>query len=212
MLSKQKLKERLSLKLLIASHNEGKVNEFKSLFQDYDFEIESLLDYPEMEEIEETGKTFEENARLKAETIAQEMGVLVLADDSGLVVPILNGEPGIYSARYAGEPTDSEKNMDKLLANLKDVEDDDRVAYFVSCIVLAHPVHESLVVEGRCYGKIVRERQGEGGFGYDPIFYYSQEGKTFGELSAQRKNEVSHRAIATTKLMKALPAWLDEVK
>lgn len=200
------------MKLLIASHNEGKVNEFKSLFQDYDFEIESLLDYPEMEEIEETGKTFEENARLKAETIAQEMGVLVLADDSGLVVPILNGEPGIYSARYAGEPTDSEKNMDKLLANLKDVEDDDRVAYFVSCIVLAHPVHESLVVEGRCYGKIVRERQGEGGFGYDPIFYYSQEGKTFGELSAQRKNEVSHRAIATTKLMKALPAWLDEVK
>lgn len=196
------------LKVLIASHNKGKIKEFQQLFAELDLEVTSLLDYPELEEVEETGLTFEANARLKAETIAEEMQCLVLADDSGLVVPALNGEPGIYSARYSGEPKDDTRNNLKLLARLRETNSDDRSAYFVSCLVIAHPKQESLVVEGRAYGQILPELKGTDGFGYDPLFYVEEEGSTFAEIPLERKNEISHRANATRQLLEALPAWI----
>lgn len=196
------------LKVLIASHNQGKIKEFQQLFAALDLEVTSLLDYPELEEVEETGLTFEANARLKAETIAEEMQCLVLADDSGLVVPALNGEPGIYSARYSGEPKDDTRNNLKLLAKLAETNSEDRSAYFVSCLVMAHPKQDSLVVEGRAYGQILPELKGTDGFGYDPLFYVAEEGNTFAEIPLERKNEISHRANATRQLLEALPAWI----
>lgn len=196
------------LKVLIASHNQGKIKEFQQMFAALNLEVESLLDYPELEEVEETGSTFEANARLKAETIAEQMQCLVLADDSGLVVPALNGEPGIYSARYSGEPKDDTRNNLKLLERLSEVGSGDRSAYFVSCLVMAHPKQDSLVVEGRAYGEILPELKGTDGFGYDPLFYVAEEGRTFAEISIERKNQISHRANATRMLIEALPEWI----
>lgn len=194
------------LKLIIASHNQGKLKEFQQSLKEYPFEIISLSEYPFLDEVEETGKTFEENARLKAETIARLTGEYVLADDSGLVVTSLNGAPGVYSARYSGDNATDEENNDKLLMELTDKID--RTAYFVSCLVLAHPQKESLVVEGTVEGTILKERQGDKGFGYDPLFYYDSLSKTFGELTLEEKNKVSHRSQAINKLLNQLPTWL----
>ena len=196
------------MKVLIASHNKGKIKEFEQMFQALELEVESLLDYPELAEVEETGSTFEANARLKAETIAQIMNCMVLSDDSGLVVPALGGEPGIYSARYSVEPKDDTRNNLKLLERLEEVKTDDRSAYFVSCLVMAYPNHDSLVVEGRAHGEILPELKGTDGFGYDPLFYVAEEGHTFAEIPIERKNQISHRSNATKQLLEALPEWL----
>lgn len=198
------------MKLVIASHNEGKLKEFKQALKDYSFEINSLSDYPTLKPVPETGTTFEENARLKAETIAELTDAYVLSDDSGLVVPSLNNAPGIYSSRYAGEEASDEENNDKLLKEL--TSNHNREAYFVSCLVLAHPHKESLVVEGRAEGEILTKRQGEEGFGYDPLFYYSPLKKTFAELTLEEKNAVSHRSQAIEKLLEELPNWLGSDK
>lgn len=198
--------------MIIASHNKGKINEFKAMFAPLNIEVQSLLDFPELLEVEETGVTFEENARLKAEQIAETLNCITLSDDSGLVVNALNGEPGVYSARYSGEPKDDNRNNLKLLARLKEVEATDRSAYFVSCIVVAHPKMDSLVVEGRAFGEILPELRGVEGFGYDPLFYVEAEGSTFAEIPLERKNQISHRANATKQLLEALPAWLEELK
>lgn len=186
--------------MIIASHNKGKINEFKAMFAPLKIEVQSLLDFPELSEVEETGVTFEENARLKAEQIAETLNCITLSDDSGLVVNALNGEPGVYSARYSGEPKDDNRNNLKLLARLKEVEATDRSAYFVSCIVVAHPKMDSLVVEGRAFGEILPELRGVEGFGYDPLFYVEAEGSTFAEIPLERKNQISHRANATKQL------------
>lgn len=196
-------------KILIATQNKGKIEEFKKLLNPLNIEVESLLDYPDLGDIKETGVTFEENARLKAETIAVLTNKIVMADDSGLCVKALNGAPGVYSARFAGEPSDSERNNDKLLDLMKEV--DDRSAFFVSCLVCAYPNYPSLVVEGRAYGRILHQRQGERGFGYDPLFYYPQLGKSFAQMSLEEKNKISHRANAFKKLIEALPLWLGEL-
>ena len=196
------------MKLVIATQNKGKVAEFGRLFAPHGIEVVSLLDYPELPDIEETGTTFEANARLKAETIANLLQLPVLADDSGLNVPYLNGEPGVYSARYAGEPKSDAANIQKLLTKLADVPSQDRQAYFVTCLVLAAPNEESVVVEGRAYGEITTEVRGQGGFGYDPIFYVDSERATFAEIPAERKNQISHRANALKALMTQLPEWL----
>lgn len=196
------------MKVLIASHNKGKIKEFKYLFNEANLEVTSLLDYPDLEEVEETGITFEENARLKAETIANQLGFITIADDSGLVVPVLNGAPGVYSARYSGEPKDDGRNNQKLLNELAGVTGDDRQAYFISCLVLAYPEHESLVVEGRAPGVILEELRGEEGFGYDPLFFYPSMDKTFAQMTQAEKNQVSHRARAMAKLQEEMPAWL----
>ncbi|MCR8968661.1 XTP/dITP diphosphatase [Facklamia sp. 7083-14-GEN3] len=197
------------MKLIIASHNPGKIAEFKSLFESFDLQVQSLLDFPEIPEIEETGTTFEENARLKAETIAKEMNCLALSDDSGLCVPILNNEPGVYSARYAGEEKDDEKNRLKLLEKLKGLDGDQRKAYFTTVIVLASPQKDSLVVEGNVEGIITKEPIGEGGFGYDSLFYYPADQQTFAQISAERKNQISHRGQAVEKLKEKLNDWLE---
>lgn len=201
-----------SLKLIIASLNKGKIREFTKLFQEMDIEVSSLIDYPDLPEVEETGTTFEENARIKAETIAKLTGSLVLADDSGLVVPALDGEPGIYSARYAGEPKDDKANISKLLRNLSQLDATDRSAYFVSYLVVAHPVSESLVVEGRVEGEIAQQPSGAEGFGYDPVFYVASEQATFAQISIERKNQISHRAVALKALLQQLPQWLERLK
>lgn len=200
------------MKVIIASHNAGKIKEFNEMFAPLDMEVQSLLDFPELAEVEETGTTFEANARLKAEQIAKELNCIALADDSGLVVPALNGEPGIYSARYSGEPKDDTRNNQKLLDRLKEVNASDRSAYFVSCIVVAHPKMASLVVEGRAHGEILEELRGVEGFGYDPLFYVESEESTFAEIPLSVKNKISHRANATAQLLDLLPSWLEELK
>lgn len=199
------------MKVIIASHNQGKIKEFMELFAPLDMEVQSLLDFPELAEVEETGVTFEANARLKAEQIAKELNCIALADDSGLVVPALNGEPGIYSARYSGEPKDDTRNNQKLLARLSEEKSTDRSAYFVSCIVVAHPKMDSLVVEGRAHGEILEELRGVEGFGYDPLFYVASENSTFAEIPLSIKNKISHRANATAQLLDLLPTWLEEL-
>ena len=200
------------MKVIIASHNAGKIKVFNEMFAPLDMEVQSLLDFPELAEVEETGTTFEANARLKAEQIAKELNCIALADDSGLVVPALNGEPGIYSARYSGEPKDDTRNNQKLLDRLKEVNASDRSAYFVSCIVVAHPKMASLVVEGRAHGEILEELRGVEGFGYDPLFYVESEESTFAEIPLSVKNKISHRANATAQLLDLLPSWLEELK
>lgn len=194
--------------LIIATHNKGKLEEFRRIFEPFGLDIRSLWDYPHLAEVEETGTTFEENARLKAETIAKLLNKPVLADDSGLVVPALNGAPGIYSARYAGEPTNDQANIDLLMANMLGKSGKEREAYFVACLVLAHPEKESLVFEGRCYGEIAVEQSQNDGFGYNPIFYVPEKGKTFADMTMDEKNSLSHRSRAVEKLVDELPKWV----
>ena len=197
------------MKLVIATQNKGKVAEFERLLGPKGIEVVSLLDYPDLPEVEETGNSFEANARLKAETIAKRLNLPVLADDSGLVVPYLNGAPGIYSARYAGQPKSDQANIDKLLREMSQASGDQRQAYFVACLVLASPDHDSHVVEGRAYGTIALEPSGDSGFGYDPVFYVEQEGATFAQIPLSRKNQISHRANAIKALLASLPEWLE---
>ena len=197
------------MKLVIATQNKGKVAEFERLLGPKGIEVVSLLDYPDLPEVEETGDSFEANARLKAESIAKLLNLPVLADDSGLVVPYLNGAPGIYSARYAGQPKSDQANIDKLLREMSQARGDQRQAYFVTCLVLASPDHDSYVVEGRAYGTIALEPSGDSGFGYDPVFYVEQEGATFAQIPLSRKNQISHRANAIKALLASLPEWLE---
>jgi len=197
------------LKLVITTQNKGKVAEFERLLGPKGIEVVSLLDYPDLPEVEETGDSFEANARLKAESIAKLLNLPVLADDSGLVVPYLNGAPGIYSARYAGQPKSDKANIDKLLREMSQASGDQRQAYFGTCLVLASPNHDSHVVEGRAYGTIALEPSGDSGFGYDPVFYVDQEGATFAQIPLSRKNQISHRANAIKALLASLPEWLE---
>ena len=194
--------------LLIATRNEGKTKEFRKLFGKLGYKVENLNDYPDLPEVAETGMTFEENARLKAETISQLTGKMVLADDSGLQVDILGGLPGVWSARFAGVgATDTENNI-KLLHELAMVfELKDRAAHFHTTLVVARPEKESLVVEADWPGYINFEPKGENGFGYDPLFLVGETGKTSAELTVEEKNEQSHRAQAVKKLMEVFPAW-----
>lgn len=179
--------------IIIATHNRGKIAEFKQLLSDLPITIYSLHDFPELDEVDETGTTFHENAQLKAETIANILGKPVMADDSGLVVPMLNGEPGVYSARYASNHATDEENIAKLLHKLIDVEKEDRTAYFVCVLAFAIPNESTVFHEGKCYGTIAKEPSGTAGFGYDPVFIPNGHDVTFGELDAAAKNKLSHR-------------------
>jgi XTP/dITP diphosphohydrolase len=155
--------------------------------------------------VEETGTTFEANARLKAEAVATATGEWALGEDSGLVVPGLNGRPGVYSARYAGKQGDDAANNARLLAELAPLPEDRRAAYYVCVAVLADPKGEiQAVAEGRCHGVIIAEHRGTGGFGYDPLFLVPEFHKTFGELSARVKHALSHRCRALERLRPAL--------
>lgn len=197
-----------SKKIIIATKNPGKAKDFSLLLEDTGYTIETLLDHPEIPEVEETGLTFEENARLKAETICRLLKVPVLADDSGIIVDALNGMPGVFSARFAGQPKSDAANNAKLLAMLGEMENASRTAHFHCTLVVAHPHKDSLVVEGILDGEVAKFPEGTNGFGYDPLFLVPSIGKTMAELSDEEKNQISHRAIALNKLKLQLPEWL----
>lgn len=186
------------MKLVFATHNQHKVEEVQKMLPD--FEIVSLTDIGFFDEIAETGKTFEENAIIKAETIYKATGLNVFSDDSGLVVEALNGAPGIYSARYAGTGKDLD-NINKVLNNLKEIPN--RNAAFV-CVICLYFNGEKKIFEGRVEGEILKELEGENGFGYDPIFKPENQNFSFAQLSPDIKNKISHRAVAIKKLKKYL--------
>jgi XTP/dITP diphosphohydrolase len=186
------------MKIVLASRNKKKISELQTLLAQYieGIEILSLDDVGIYGEIEEDGKVFEDNALIKAR-VAAASGYIGVGDDSGLEVDALGGAPGVYSARYAGEHGDDEANNDLLLKNLEDKSD--RSARFVCCIACVFPEKygcEPIVVRGSVEGEILRERQGNGGFGYDPLFYFPQFGKTLAEVTPEEKNSVSHRGNA----------------
>lgn len=193
--------------IFIATKNKGKVNDFQKLFSSYQVEVKSLLDNHGLPDVEETGSTFEENAALKAETIAARLQTPVLADDSGLMVDVLDGRPGIYSARYAGEEKNDLENLKKVLQDLEGVPDEARTARFVCVLAVAIPNQQTLFKKGFCEGKIAKHPKGDNGFGYDPIFIPSGYNKTMAELSQEEKNKISHRHQALLQL----DSWLKEL-
>ncbi|NKB24415.1 MAG: XTP/dITP diphosphatase [Kiritimatiellae bacterium] len=191
------------MKLLIATRNRGKLEEIRFLFDLSKLKTISVLDLPVMpEEVEEDGQTFEENARKKALELALETGLWTLADDSGLEVDALNGAPGVYSARYAGDDATDEGNNIKLLEQVG--ENKNRQARFCCVIALCSPAGHARVVEGACKGAIAERSRGNCGFGYDPLFVPWGETKTFAELTPEKKHALSHRGVA---LKKAKKAW-----
>lgn len=182
--------------LVIASRNQKKKNELQQVLGDLDFELLSLDDLPPLPEVEEDGSTFAENAIKKAVTVARQTGMLTLADDSGLVVDALQGEPGVYSARYAGPEANDEKNNQKLLQALLAIPEKNRTARFVCVIALALPDGRLETVEGTCDGRIDRYPRGSVGFGYDPLFVPDGYEESFAQLSPLIKNSISHRGKA----------------
>ena len=197
-------------KIVLASNNIKKIKELKEILKDYPYEIYSLKDMNIDIEVEEDGLTFEENAKKKAVEIHQyllnkgEKGFIVLSDDSGLEVDCLNGAPGIYSARYAGEHGNDYNNTIKLLKEMKHLKGDDRRARFVCVIAVVFEDGSIKSVRGEVEGTIIEELKTEGGFGYDPLFFYKGFNKTFGEATPEEKNEISHRGNALKKLKEIL--------
>lgn len=186
------------MRVVAATGNKGKVKEISEIFSGFGIEVISQEEAGIRTEVEETGKSFEENARLKALAVAQKCNDAVIADDSGLCVRALDGAPGLYSARYAGiEASDSDR-IRKLLDALKDAED--RRAWFVSAVVFVYPDGKIVSAEGRTEGYITYEPKGEGGFGYDPVFFSDELNKTFSQATSEEKNSVSHRARALSAL------------
>ncbi|MEH6954031.1 XTP/dITP diphosphatase [Neobacillus drentensis] len=196
--------------VIIATKNPGKAKEFEHIFSARCIVVRTLLDYPEIPEVEETGVTFEENAILKAEAVSQALGKMVIGDDSGLMVDALEGRPGIYSARYAGEPKNDQNNTDKVLSELKGLPEEKRSARFYCALAVAVPGQEPMTVSGTCEGRILEERRGTNGFGYDPVFYVPEKGVAMAELSSDEKNKISHRANALKKLDVVLDSILEK--
>lgn len=193
------------MKILLASHNKNKIAELEALLKTVcaDAEVVSLSDIGFTGEIVEDGETFTENALIKARTGAR-LGYITVADDSGLMVDALGGAPGVYSARYAGEDGNTEKNNAKLLAAMRNVPKEKRTAHFVSVVACVFPDgREDIVVRGECPGEILTSPRGKTGFGYDPLFYYAPFHKTFAEMCADEKNSISHRGVAMQAFAKA---------
>jgi XTP/dITP diphosphohydrolase len=196
--------------LILATRNRKKRQEIVEILGDLPIEFGDLADRPDVPEVEETGATFEDNARLKAGQVARATGCWALGEDSGLCVPALKGRPGVYSARYAGAQGDDAANNARLLAELAPLPDNQRDAYYVCTAVLCDPAGEvRAVAEGRCHGIIVKDRRGTGGFGYDPLFLVPEFHRTFGELSPRVKHAISHRARALARLHPALAQLLN---
>jgi XTP/dITP diphosphohydrolase len=191
--------------LVLATRNQGKLREFRELLAPFDLVIKGLDAFPVIAETVEDGKTFETNAVKKAVFAAGKLGIAALADDSGLLVPALGGAPGVYSSRYAGEGASDAENIRKLLSEMQGVGE--RSASFVCVIAVARPDGDVRTYRGACGGVITFEASGEGGFGYDPVFYYPPLKATFAEISREDKNRVSHRG----KAMLALKADFEKV-
>lgn len=185
----------MGMKLVLASKNQGKLRELREILHEMDVEVMLESEAGVDVDVEETGTTFEENSRLKAEAVMQACGLPSIADDSGLVVDALDGAPGVYSARYGGLDTDAART-ELLLKNLDHVPEVQRTARFVSVITCCFPDGRVLSARGECEGMITREARGSDGFGYDPVFLVPALGKTFAELKPEEKNRISHRANA----------------
>ncbi|OGX11860.1 MAG: non-canonical purine NTP pyrophosphatase, RdgB/HAM1 family [Omnitrophica bacterium RIFOXYB12_FULL_50_7] len=198
-------------KFLLATTNAKKLKEIQALLADLPVQCLSLRDFPDVEDVEETGRTFEENARIKALGYAGQTGVLTLGEDSGICCDALNGEPGVFSARFCGESKNDDANNKKLLESMSDVPEEKRTAYYESAIALAEPTKLIGVVRGQVQGLVTRELRGSGGFGYDPLFFYPPYQKTFGEVSIEMKHRVSHRAQALGKFRELLQSYLKRV-
>ena len=201
-------------KLILASNNKKKINEMKEILKELDIEVKSLENENINIDVVEDGKTFEENAKKKAKEIYEfllkrgDENFIVLADDSGLMVDFLRGEPGIYSARYAGEHGNDIKNNEKLLKSLSGVDKENRGAKFICQLALFTDRGEYFKVTGDVKGYIIEELHGEGGFGYDPLFFYEPLNKTFAQLTSEEKNEISHRGVALKELKRIIHKFL----
>ncbi|MCF7806369.1 MAG: RdgB/HAM1 family non-canonical purine NTP pyrophosphatase [Simkaniaceae bacterium] len=201
------------MKLIIATSNLHKIREYKGIIKPLfpEFDIYSLRDFPSYHPPEETGVTFEENAQIKALHAAQAFNELVLADDSGLVVPALHGEPGIRSARYASDDATDQDNRNKLIGKLKDLQEKERVGYFECTIALATCEKIVKSTRGFCEGYLICEERGGNGFGYDPLFIKYDYNKTFAELDEAIKNRISHRRRAFDKMIPVLESMLSTI-
>ena len=192
------------MQLIIATHNKHKIIEFSRILEPLGIEIITA----DLSEAEETGKTFAENAKIKAESACKETGLPAVADDSGICVDALGGSPGVYSARYGGEGKNDADRVNLLLEEMKNISENERGAHFTSAISCVFPNGDVITAEGKCFGSIAYECSGEGGFGYDPIFL--QEGKTFGELSDKEKDERSHRGKSLREFAVKLESYLKD--
>ncbi|MBQ6890852.1 MAG: RdgB/HAM1 family non-canonical purine NTP pyrophosphatase [Oscillospiraceae bacterium] len=193
------------MKVVLASKNRHKLVEISRILEKLDIQLVLQSELGVDIDVEETGTTFEENSFLKAQAVMQATGLPALADDSGIAVDALNGEPGIYSARYGFDDTlDDWGRLLLLLKNTENVPDGQRQAQFVCVITLVTPEGEVIQARGEAHGELLRQAAGQGGFGYDPIFYYPPFGKTFAEVTAEEKNQVSHRAVALKAMYEKL--------
>ena len=202
----------MSRTVVLASRNKGKIRELAVLLEPFGVDVRGLDAYPEIGEIEETGSTFAENSLLKASTVSKLTGLVAVADDSGLVVDALGGEPGVYSARYSeenGAPATDERNTQKVLAKTAHVADEKRTCRFVSVMAASAPDGSRIVAEGRWEGVLAREPRGTNGFGYDPVFFDPETGMTAAQMDPARKNARSHRARACRNLLELWPAFWD---
>ncbi|MDF2684034.1 MAG: non-canonical purine pyrophosphatase, RdgB/HAM1 family [Brevibacillus sp.] len=190
--------------VVLATRNQGKVKEFNKLFAELGWEGISLANFEGVPEVVEDGDTFEANAIKKAVTISTYLGLPAVGDDSGLEVDALQGRPGVYSARYAGEDATDEENWRKLLQELHTVSDEERSARFRCTLAFVEPGRDPVITTGACEGVIAHEPAGTNGFGYDPVFYLPEQGKMMAQLSPDEKNKISHRARAMQHLLEAI--------
>ena len=198
--------------LVVATKNPGKLREIQSLLSRFQLKILSLQDFSQIPPPLEDGMTFAENAAKKAMEVARKTNRLALADDSGLVVDALQGRPGVFSARYAGERATDEQRCQKLLSEMANIPEERRQAAFVCAMALASPEGKLQTVETKCHGRITFSPQGRGGFGYDPIFLVPQFSRTMAELNPEVKNHISHRGQALKRIRRFLPSFLKEGK
>lgn len=192
------------MRIVLATHNKGKIRELQKCFSEIGWEAVPISEIQDIEEPEETGKTFKENALLKAHYYSKIIHMPVLSDDSGIIADALGDKPGIYSARYAGKHGDDEANNKKLIEDLKTYTGDKRTGYYACVVALVWPDGKEITAEGRCEGIIRDFYKGDGGFGYDPLFYLPALNKTMAELSMTEKNKISHRGKALKNLLEKL--------
>jgi len=200
------------MKIVLATGNQHKLREFQQILASETITIVSQNAFANCPEVVEDGSTFEENALKKARAISTHTGCVTMADDSGLEVDALMGEPGIYSARYAGMPGSDERNIELLLENMRRVCEVQRGAQFVCVIAVVTPEGQELIARGLCRGRITMQPEGSDGFGYDPVFLHEPSGRTFAQLSSSEKNSISHRARAAHNLQELLPDFLNNLR
>jgi XTP/dITP diphosphohydrolase len=198
------------IEVVIATRNSGKLREIQEILAPLGLKVLSLRDFPEIPEILEDGQTFEENAVKKAAAVARQTRRVAIADDSGLAVDALQGRPGVFSSRYAGEKATDEDRYRKLLKEMAGIPEGQREAAFICAMALASPNGKVEVVKGKCRGEIALAPRGSHGFGYDPVFFLPELAKTMAELEPEVKNRISHRARALEELKKVLPSFLKE--